>query len=406
MDTPGVVPLRAGFDTEFRGYNRKQVLEHIDLLEDQLRMIAIDRDEATKLNTNCRTVCEELRTELDETRARLARISSSASDLPHAMQGMQNMLAMAEDEAETIRQRAERYAETVRGVADTDARQIRADAEAAAATLRAECEQMVVELEARRDRINVEHGQKIDALHARAQDLRLTLSQEYEQTLAKAKEEADALLAETRNRCAAMESESERRRDAMRQEIADGRAAALRELEQNRGELEEWRRQLIVMLCDSRSAIDASVATVTAHGGSLQEQSERWLAPKPGQQQQDSGRISSTVEPKAVELNPADSNGHSSNGRSEVDIPRQQNSADGNGNGNGDRWSARSAGAQRGGKSGGGKESGTDTAASGNSAKHRTGPETESAQEVSDSSASTSESDTSVRQPTTPGLSD
>lgn len=393
MDTPGVVPLRAGFDSEFRGYNRKQVLEHIDLLEDHLRMMVIDRDEATKLNTNCRTVCEELRTELDEARARLARIESSASDLPHAMQGMQNMLAMAEDEAETIRQRAERYAETVRGVADTDARQIRADAEAAAHTLRAECEQMVVELEARRDRINVEHGQKIDALHSRAQDLRLTIQQEYEQTLATAKAESDALLAETRNRCAALERESEQRRDAMRRELADSRAAALRELEENRGELEEWRRQLIVMLCDSRSAIDASVATVTAHGAGLQEQSERWLAPKPEQpQQKPAATETSTVESKTSNGTPE---------KPDVAIPRQQNSAVGNGS----RRATKPGTVRRNGKSGTGNGTEPDATPSETGAKHRSGTETEAAQAVP-RRQDTAESDPGVKLPTTPGLSD
>lgn len=277
MDARGVVPLRAGFDVEFRGFRRKQVLEHIDLLEDQLRMIAMDRDEATKLNTNCRKVCDELRTELDEARGRLVRIESSTSGLPQAMQGIQNMLALAEDEGDTIRQRAERYAENVRGSAETDARQIRADAEAAAAALRAECEQTVVGLETRRDRINVEHSKKIDALHSRAQDLRLTLQQEYEQVVGKAKAETEALLAQTRQRCADAERVSEERRTAEQQTFDQGRAAALWELDQNRGQLEEWRKQLIIMLCNSRSAIDASVATVTAHGAALQELAENWL---------------------------------------------------------------------------------------------------------------------------------
>lgn len=277
MDAPGVIPLRAGFDVEFRGYSRKQVLEHIDLLEDQLRMIAIDRDEATKLTTNCRQVCEELRTELDETRAKLARIESSTSGIPQAMQGMQNMLSIAEDEADTIRQRAERYAETVRGTANTDARQIRAEAEAAATALRAECEQLVVELEARRDRINVEHGKKIDALHVRAQDLRVLIQQEYEAALARARVDADAMLAASAETCAEAERESEQRRAGVEQALQARRAEAMTELEQNRNQLDEWRKQLIVMLCNSRSAIDASVATVTAHGAALQEQSEQWL---------------------------------------------------------------------------------------------------------------------------------
>lgn len=287
MDAPGVVPLRAGFDVEFRGYSRKQVLEHIDLLEDQLRMITIDRDEATKLNTNCSKVCDELRTELDETRARLARIESSSSELPQTLQGIQNMLSIAEDEADTIRQRAERYAETVRGTANTDARQIRADAEAAATAVRAECEQLVVELESRRDRINAEHGKKIDALHTRAQDLRLMIQTEYEQVMAKAKTEAAELIAEARRQSAAEEREFKQRRAVVEQTLAGRREAALAELQQNRAELEEWRKQLIVMLCNSRSAIDASVATVTAHGAALQEQSESWMTepptpPKPG----------------------------------------------------------------------------------------------------------------------------
>ena len=49
-----VVPLRPGFDIQIRGFNRNQVVEHIEHLEDQLKLVTLDRNEAARLNSDLR----------------------------------------------------------------------------------------------------------------------------------------------------------------------------------------------------------------------------------------------------------------------------------------------------------------------------------------------------------------
>ncbi len=128
-----VVPLRPGFDLQLRGFSRQQVIEHIELLEDQLRMVTIDRNEAVALNSDLRRLCESTRQDLDEAEQRLKRIESSDTGLPAASQRVQNMLANAEEEVQTLREQTKRQAETIRGTAETEARQLVEQAEQAAA---------------------------------------------------------------------------------------------------------------------------------------------------------------------------------------------------------------------------------------------------------------------------------
>src|SRR5689334_19601083 len=56
-----VVPLHAGFDVVYRGFHRRQVIEYIDNLEDQLRYTSIDRAEAMAQAADLRKLLEMTR---------------------------------------------------------------------------------------------------------------------------------------------------------------------------------------------------------------------------------------------------------------------------------------------------------------------------------------------------------
>ncbi|CAM00626.1 hypothetical protein A8924_1699 [Saccharopolyspora erythraea NRRL 2338] len=234
-----VIPLRPGFDIQIRGFHRNQVIEHIELLEDQLKLVTIDRNESAQLNADLRRLCDDTRNALDQAEARLKRIGSSDTGLPAASQRVQNMLTIAEEEVQTLRDQARRQAEIIRGTAENEARELIAEAEKTARELRSECATLVASMEHRRDELRREHDQRLSELRNRERRMRQAIRDEYKKTMAAAQEEADELIAQTRKRCAQWDAESERLRLEALEEIGSKsaqlarlRSAALAALEQ------------------------------------------------------------------------------------------------------------------------------------------------------------------------------
>ncbi|MFI0464040.1 hypothetical protein ACH347_08170 [Saccharopolyspora sp. 5N102] len=248
-DADSVVPLRPGFDIQVRGFNRHQVIEHLELLEDQLRLVTIDRNEAAQLNSDLRKLCDDTRRSLDAAEERLKRIESSDTGLPAASQRVQNMLSIAEEEVQTLRDRARRQAEVIRGTAETEARELIGEAERAAGELRNECSELVADVESRRARLHREHDQKASDLRSREHRLRQNIRNEYKRTLSEAREEADALIADTRRQCGEWDAETEQRR-----------LAALEEIRTKQLRLEEMRTSVLAAMDNARRLLDDSVA--------------------------------------------------------------------------------------------------------------------------------------------------
>ncbi|MFC7342287.1 DivIVA domain-containing protein [Saccharopolyspora griseoalba] len=247
-DADAVVPLRPGFDIQMRGFSRNQVIEHIEVLEDQLRMVTIDRNEAVRLNNDLRKLCEDTRRSLDESESRLKRIESSDTGLPAASQRVQNMLSMAEDEVQQLRDRAKRQAEIIRGKAETEARALITDAEQAASELRDECNELVTDVEERRAELQREHEQKLSEQRNREYRMRQGIRNEYKKVLAQAQEEADALVAETHQQCSEWDAETERMR-----------LEALEEIRAEREKLERLRSEVLEAVNLTREKLDSSV---------------------------------------------------------------------------------------------------------------------------------------------------
>ncbi|MEU5850574.1 hypothetical protein [Saccharopolyspora shandongensis] len=248
-DADSVVPLRPGFDIQVRGFNRHQVIEHLELLEDQLRLVTIDRNEAAQLNSDLRQLCDDNRRSLDAAEERLKRIESSDTGLPAASQRVQNMLSIAEEEVQTLRDRARRQAEIIRGTAETEARELISEAERAAGELRNECSELVADVESRRARLHREHDQKASDLRSREHRLRQNIRNEYKRTMTTAQEEADALIADTRRQCGQWDAETEQRR-----------LAALEEIRVKQLRLEELRTSVLAAMDNARRLLDASAA--------------------------------------------------------------------------------------------------------------------------------------------------
>ncbi|GAB3544318.1 cell division septum initiation protein DivIVA [Actinopolyspora lacussalsi] len=229
MEDEAIVPLRPGFDNEFRGFNRKQVLEHIELLEDQIRILVTDRDEAIRLNEDQRRITDETRRQMEETAGELKRVQNADTGQPYITARMQHMLNMAEEEATAIREHANREAETIRGVAETDAERIRNEAENRAAELRQECSELVDDLEERRKRLDEEHASRAAQVEARAEQLKQSYRSTYEEALTAARRDADELLQNTRQRCGDLEEDARRRHSELMSELRS-RAEQLEDL--------------------------------------------------------------------------------------------------------------------------------------------------------------------------------
>jgi hypothetical protein len=150
-----VVPLGTGFDIVKRGYSRTQVEEHLERLDKELKLIALDRDAATAQAQDMYKQMGQARTEISDLRSQVNRLSAPPTTLEGLSERLQRMLRLAQDESNEIKARAE-----------SDAGQIRARAEADATSLRARYENLIAEVDGRRVELETEHRELMEKAHA------------------------------------------------------------------------------------------------------------------------------------------------------------------------------------------------------------------------------------------------
>jgi len=297
-----IVPLHAGFDVVYRGFHRRQVIEHIDNLEDQLRYTSMDRVEAMSQAADLRKLLEMTRQDLEGARSRIERMEMSPSTTGGATERLHRMLLLAEDESAELRLRADREVTSLRQrtevelaeqrkQADQEIAVLRAGAEAqarqfreAAARRTAELDQREVELERRRAELEAQHVRRTALVEA-----------ECTAAMEQAQLDADRLLEETADQCNLLEAESEarrtkaqtffdltmtRRRNEMAQHFEEQEALTksraeflvkvasreahrrIAEIQQNSVELQELRRTVVAQLAAARSALAAAADRV------------------------------------------------------------------------------------------------------------------------------------------------
>lgn len=145
-----LVPLGAGFDIVKRGYSRGQVEEHLERLDSDLRLIAADRDAAMSQAADLARQMERARSELDELRGQVNRLSLPPTTLEGLSERLQRMLKLAQEEASDTKARAE-----------ADAVQIRARAEIDGTALRNRYEKLIAEVDGRRVELETEHHELV-----------------------------------------------------------------------------------------------------------------------------------------------------------------------------------------------------------------------------------------------------
>jgi hypothetical protein len=299
-----IVPLHAGFDVVYRGFHRRQVIEHIDNLEDQLRYTSMDRAEAMAQAADVRKLLEMTRQDLEQAKTRVERLEMSPSTTAGATERLHRMLLLAEDESAELRIRADREVASLRQRTEVELAETRKQAEQEIAVLRAGAEaqaRQVREAAARRtaelDQREVELERRQAELEAAHQRRTHEVELQCEAAMAQAQRDADRLLEETAEQCNKLEVESEqrrakaqtffdltmtRRRNEAAQHLAEQEALAkarsefvvkvasrealrrIAEVQQRTDELNDLRRTVATQLAAARSALAAAADRVPA----------------------------------------------------------------------------------------------------------------------------------------------
>ncbi|GHH45932.1 hypothetical protein [Lentzea cavernae] len=219
-----LVPLHAGFDVVYRGFHRRQVIEHIENLEEQLRFTSLDRAEALAQAADLRKLLEMTRQDLEEARARIERLETTSGSHASATERMHRMLRLAEDETAEMHLQAERECADLRERTDGEVAALRAEAEREAAAMRAEAES---ELYATRhdcasraaavERRELEMERRCADLEAQHRQRADEVERECAEAVELAQVDADRLLRETALQCNSLEADSERKREKAQQ---------------------------------------------------------------------------------------------------------------------------------------------------------------------------------------------
>jgi cell division septum initiation protein DivIVA len=245
-DEHELVPLSPGFDTKKHGYNKLQVDDHLRAVDHDLQLLAADRDAAVSQAADLARQLEIARSEIDDMRGQVTRLSLPPTTLEGLSERLQRMLRLAQDEATETKARAEAEAGHIRAKAETDAN-----------ALRARYEEMLRGLDTRRAEMEKEHKdvlakaqQDADEVIAKAAAERARLDAESDQRRAQVEEDFDIAMASRR-------TESMR---ALAEQEATSKAEAERRL---REATEEANRRRHEAMTESKARLQE--ATEEAH---------------------------------------------------------------------------------------------------------------------------------------------
>lgn len=264
-----LVPLHQPFETALRGFNRKQVLDHLDSVDGRVAMVAADRDaalaqvvELSKALNHLRlesNLLEHLRRQADEATAQLERILTS----PMAQAGarIQRIMRLAEDEATELTAHAEAEATTLKAHAEAEAAAQLARADQDMAELRARVEEQISGLRARAGReakALMEHAKgQCDQLEADSAARRAADDAEATQALARRESEASDRIRDSEIRSIA-------RVHLLLQVMDKQLATRVSEVERDESALRELRAQVADEVTAHQALRAELLATLTA----------------------------------------------------------------------------------------------------------------------------------------------
>lgn len=304
---------RPEFDIAMRGYDRRQVQEHIDRIDAELSAAATERDAAMARSADLAAQLASAYAEVESLRRKIRTDVSTMVTAENVSDRIRTMLELAEEEAARLREEAQLYADHTRRSADEDVARMRAEARAeserligmaqvrvddvenayqarisegdaylaeqralAASELRsgraqldaemaaakAERERLDAEHEAQRNKLDAEHEAQRARLDAEAQQRRATADEDFEIALRARRTAAEETAARER---AAVVEENRTLLEQARAEAAELVRAATVKAER----LEESRRTTVEQLESLRDGVTA-LLEAQAKGSGLQ----------------------------------------------------------------------------------------------------------------------------------------
>ncbi len=177
------VPLPPPFEIVLRGFDRHQVIDHVDVLQARIADIGAERDAALQRAADVNEKLEQLRREAEEAATELDRLQRSP--LAAATARIQRMLQMAEDEAAELAAAAERASTSLRESA------------------RAEADRLLAETGQQCERLEVESASRRQAAEAESAARRQRAEQQSERDIAHREAETDAWIRDYQTRSVA-----------------------------------------------------------------------------------------------------------------------------------------------------------------------------------------------------------
>lgn len=262
-----LVPLHQPFEPELRGFNRRQVLEHLESLDGRIAMVAADRDaaltqvaELSKVLNHLRSASEDLRREADKATARVERILTTPMTGANAR--IQRIMRLAEEEAAELTTQAEAEVAARIARADRDVAELRARADQDVAELRAGADEEITRSRAhasREAKSLLDHArQQSDHLEANSATRRHAAERDAAQAIAQRESAASARIRGSELRAVAG-------LHLMLQAVGEQLSTRVRAVDREESALFELRAQVadeVVTLAALRAKLTAALTTV------------------------------------------------------------------------------------------------------------------------------------------------
>lgn len=156
-----LVPLKPGFDVVWHGFDRAQVKQYLEDLEDEIKMISADRNAAL-------SQVADLTEQLRSAHARIADLGRQVTELVELPKNPEDL----DDRCKRMVQLAHHQAAEITARAQAAATHSWSGAEDAAAKLRTGYEKLLTELDKQRQEVRAQHSQVVD--QARTQVVEMT----------------------------------------------------------------------------------------------------------------------------------------------------------------------------------------------------------------------------------------
>lgn len=182
-----MAPRHAPFEIVLRGFDRRQVLDHIESLESRVAMVAADRDVALRQAADLSKLLEHFRRQAEEATTRVERLQRSS--LGGAGVRIQRMLQSAEDEIIALQASTEQETTSLR-------ERTRAEADRLIQETTLRCERLEADSEQRRSTAEAESAARCRRAEEDSERRRRAAEQQSERDIVRREAQASARIRE------------------------------------------------------------------------------------------------------------------------------------------------------------------------------------------------------------------